>query len=116
MNCPTCGIEYSDTPHPSAVCARHAGAELAKARKALDGCLDAIRKLTVARRGFQIMARQMVLCQDPGFYLAAMDEGNYMRAGGDVECAQCRLPYVEHPELPRFPTFHVLCSGEIVKT
>lgn len=43
MNCPTCGILYDDAiPHPPSACLEHAGAELAKAKKALDGALEQI--------------------------------------------------------------------------
>lgn len=116
MNCPTCGIEYSDTPHPPAACAVRAGSELRKAKEALDGCLDTVRKLTIQRRGFKIMASQMAMHADPGFWLSAIEEGKYERAGGDVECKLCRQIYMDHPQLPDLPTFHMLCSGEIVKT
>lgn len=74
------------------------------------------QKLKIERRGFQIMARRMMDGVDPGFWQAAMEDGKYERAGGDVECTACRQTYVEHPQLPRFPTFHMLCSGDIVKT
>lgn len=73
-------------------------------------------KLKLEKRGFQLMARQMFQGHDPGFWRAAMEDGKYERAGGDVECETCRLAYLEHPELPGFPTFHMLCSGNIVKT
>lgn len=112
MECPRCGIKYQDdVPHPMSACA-----ELAKAKKALDGSLQTISKLRIEKRGFQIMARQMMQGVDPGFWQAAVADGRYERAGGDVECPTCRLAYVEHPELPRFPTFHMICSGDIVKT
>lgn len=43
MNCTNCGLPYRDNiPHPPSACAAHAGAELAKARKALDGALEKI--------------------------------------------------------------------------
>ena len=43
MNCSTCGIKYQDdVPHPPAKCAKYAGEELVKARKALDGALEQI--------------------------------------------------------------------------
>lgn len=43
MNCPTCGILYDDAiPHPPSACLAHAGAELAKAKQALDGALEQI--------------------------------------------------------------------------
>lgn len=71
------------------------------------------RKLRFQRRGFQIMSRHMMLSTP---WKVAMDEGKYDRAGGDVECQECRQLYMEHPELPGYPTFHMLCCGEIVKT
>jgi hypothetical protein len=71
------------------------------------------RKLKTQRRGFQIMARQMIVWTG---WMAKMNEGKYERAGGDVECEKCRQVYYEHPQLPGFPTFHMLCRGEIVKT
>jgi hypothetical protein len=73
-------------------------------------------KLKLEKRGFQIMSRRVMEAASLGFIKSAMDEGNYARAGGDVECQFCRQPYVEHPELPKFPTFHLLCSGAVVKT
>jgi len=45
MNCPTCDMEYKDdVPHPPSACAIHASVEMWKARKALDGALEAISK------------------------------------------------------------------------
>lgn len=50
MNCDTCGILYQDhIPHPPAACAKHAGAELNKAKEALDGALDKISVLMKER-------------------------------------------------------------------
>lgn len=77
---------------------------------------DEIQKFRLERRGFQIMARNMLQATDPAWWQAAMQDGKYSRAGGDVECTICRLTYVEHPEIPGFPTFHVLCIHDIVKT
>lgn len=74
---------------------------------------DCIAKLKLRCRGFQVMARKML---DQCLWEPMMEEGKYARAGGDVECPTCRLPYLEHPELPKWPTFLMLCSGEIVKT
>lgn len=74
------------------------------------------QKLKGERRGFQIMARQMMVGIDPGFWKSALQDGKYERASGDVECLVCRLAYYEHPQLPGFPTFHMTCRGEIVKT
>jgi hypothetical protein len=70
---------------------------------------------TKSWRGFQIMARKMIEA-DPGFWTKLMEDGKYERAGGDVECPDCRLTYYEHPEVPGFPTFHIICSGAIYKT
>lgn len=117
MNCSVCGILYQDTvPHPPAVCAEHAGAELKKAQEALDGALITISRLEVHRRGFQIMARCMFGLAKAALWRDQMEEGKYERAGGDVDCVSCRRLYLEHPELPGFATFHMLCSGQIVKT
>jgi hypothetical protein len=50
MNCDTCGILYQDhIPHPPAACATHAGVELKKAKKALDGALEQISVLMKER-------------------------------------------------------------------
>lgn len=115
MNCPTCGIR-DDTPHPPRVCADYAGAELAKKTVALDGALEKIAKLARERRGFQLMAGEMFNGNDPGHWMSMMEEGKYERSGGDVECKACGVLYYDHPELPKLPTFHMLCDGRIVKT
>jgi hypothetical protein len=75
-----------------------------------------IERLRLERRGFQLMARNMILHADPGFWMAAIEEGKYERAGGDAGCRVCRLAFFEHPQLPNLPTFHMLCNGNIVKT
>lgn len=117
MNCDNCDTPYSDdTPHPPAVCAVYAGTKLKKAVEALDGALETISRLKLDRRGFQIMARRMMDGNDPGFWQAAMEDGKYERVGGNAECPDCRIAYYEHPQLPGFPTFHMICSGDIVKT
>lgn len=72
-------------------------------------------KLRIERRGFQIMARRMVISHDPCFRSMVIEEGKYERAGGDVPCPECRHLYVEHPQLAGLPTIHLLCSGAIVK-
>jgi hypothetical protein len=73
-------------------------------------CVD---RLKLDRRGFQVMARKMAAqC----LWQPMMDEGKYERAGGDVECPECYQTYVEHPQIPGYPTFHMICRGEIVKT
>lgn len=64
-------------------------------------------------RGYQVMARKMA-----GMILLErlhIDSQDAMRAGGDVECEVCRLPYVEHPEIADLPTFHILCNRKVVK-
>ncbi len=46
MDCITCGMEYKDdVPHPPGVCLTHAGEELEKAKKALEGALETISRL-----------------------------------------------------------------------
>jgi hypothetical protein len=72
-------------------------------------------RLRLGRRGFQVMARNMALHADAGFWLSAIEDGKYERAGGDVECELCRQMYIEHPQLEGYPTFHLTCKGEIVK-
>lgn len=74
---------------------------------------DCVAKLRIRSNGYRIMARKML---DQCLWEPMMEEGKYARAGGDVECSTCRLLYLEHPELPKYPTFHMLCSGKIVKT
>jgi len=73
-------------------------------------------KLKLEKRGFKIMSRKIMEAASLGLGKLAIDEGKYERAGGDAECRYCRLPYLEHPELDGFPTFHLICSGEVVKT
>lgn len=77
---------------------------------------DEADKLKIEKRGFQLMARSITEKAAFGMWALAMYDGNYERVGGDVECPTCRLPYLEHPELPGYPTFHLICSGEVVKT
>lgn len=64
-----------------------------------------VEALKIGRRGFQIMARNMVA--NGSGWAAAMANGDYERAGGDVECPVCRQAYYEHPEIPSLPTFHL---------
>lgn len=117
MNCSICGILYQDTvSHPPEVCSKHAGEKLKKAQEALDSALTTISRLQAERRGFQIMARGMFGLAKAALWRDQMEEGKYERAGGNVDCVSCRRLYVEHPELPGLPTFHMLCSGKIVKT
>lgn len=73
-------------------------------------------KLKLEKRGFQIMSRKIMEATELGLWRLAIPDGNYERVGGDVECRYCRHPYFEHPELPGFPTFHLVCSGDVVKT
>jgi hypothetical protein len=87
-----------------------------KLKKLFEVQIVEIRKIREERRGFQIMARNMMMHANPGFWLAAMEEGKYDRASGEAECSVCRQVYMEHPQLTDLPTFHMLCSGEIVKT
>lgn len=117
MNCDLCGMTYKPpVAHPPTACIEYAAAALKKAYEALDADLTQIAKLWVERRGFQLMAIRMFDLTRAELWQGRMEEGKYWRAGGDVECTLCRRPYMEHPELPGFATFHMLCSGEIVKT
>jgi len=38
------------------------------------------------------------------------------RVDGCVICGDCGLPYHDHPEVFHTPTFHLTCTGRIVKT
>jgi len=38
-----------------------------------------------------------------------------MRAAGDALCSVCGLEYIEHPQLANLPTFHLTCTGKVVK-
>lgn len=49
-----------------------------------------------------------------------VDEGDYIRAAGDVECTgtrgfSCGLPYYDHPVVPGFEWLHRTCDGRFVK-
>jgi len=37
------------------------------------------------------------------------------RAGGEALCERCGLEYLEHPQIPDYPTFHLICTGRVVK-
>jgi hypothetical protein len=80
--------------------------------EALQGEAD---KLKLEKRGFQIMTRRVADATAASLKQLVLD-GKYERAGGDVECDTCRLQYFEHPQIPEFPTFHLICSGKVVKT
>lgn len=75
-------------------------------------CVSCIK---LDRRGFQRMARNMFAGLDPGGWRSKMEAGNYVRAAGNAECKGCGMLYLEHPQLPDLPTFHLLCTFEIVK-
>jgi hypothetical protein len=82
----------------------------------LDHVQKCVDKLKLARRGFQIMAGTIFKEMVPrDFQTVAIRDGQYERAGGDAECPVCRLPLVEHPEIPGFLTFHIVCDHRTVK-
>lgn len=57
-------------------------------------------------RRFRRMARKMAeMIEWP-------PEDSMTRAGGDVVCEQCGLPYIEHPE---HRGLHLTCEGRLVK-
>lgn len=62
--------------------------------------------------GYKIMRRAM------GKFLKLWIPRNILedciRVEGRALCPQCRLEYLEHPEID--PTFHMRCDGVIVKT
>ena len=81
----------------------------------VSGLQEEADKLKAERKGFQVMAREMFKGIDQGFWRAAIEDGKFERAGGDTVCRDCQIAYVEQPQLSGSPTFHMLCSGEIVK-
>lgn len=48
--------------------------------------------------------------------LVACDTKDAERVDGRIGCADCGLPYYEHPQVFESPTFHLICTGRIVKT
>lgn len=100
--------------NPVAIVPGDANAEfIAEARYDVTHLVAEVRRLRLEKRGFQVMARKML---DQCLWQPMMEEGKYERASHDVECPDCRRIYAEHPQLPGFPTFHMLCSGKIIKT
>lgn len=78
-----------------------------------DACLSIV--VTAAfrgGRGYQIMARHMAKLAAPITDEVAMEA---VRAGGDVLCQTCRLPYIDHSESPEYPFLRILCDGRRVK-
>jgi len=61
---------------------------------------------------FKRMAQKMAALTDAA--LRAIG-GDYVRAGGDAECLECLLPYIDHPDILGLTTFHLICNGQIVK-
>ncbi len=41
--------------------------------------------------------------------------GNWRRAAGDAACEACERELRLHDAVPDFPTFRVICGGEVVK-
>lgn len=82
----------------------------------VEGLQQDVDKLRRERRGFQLMARAMCEGVDPAWWTSLMEEGRYERAAGNAECARCGIVFLDHPEVPGFPTFHMLCDHTIVKT
>jgi len=65
------------------------------------------RRVWSYRQMSRNMASQVAVSED-----AILD---CMRAAGDAVCPACRLEYIEHPQLANLPTFHLICSGKVVK-
>lgn len=71
--------------------------------------------LKLEKRSFQIMSRKMAdVAADAAKEMLA--DGEYERVGGDAECETCRIKFADHPQILGFPTFHLICSGKVVKT
>jgi hypothetical protein len=81
----------------------------------LDHVQKCVAKLKLERRGFQVMIRHIFELVPREYQTVAIGEGRYERCGGGAECQKCRLPLIEHPEIPGFPTFHVTCDHRTVK-
>lgn len=63
-------------------------------------------------RCYQRMARRMAALI-PRSQIRIDD---FIRADGRVICEECGLNYFDHPELMGMPTFHLLCTGLVIKT
>ena len=44
------------------------------------------------------------------------EEGDFLRAAGECLCPVCSAEYRDHPYWSEAPTFHLLCTGLVVKT
>lgn len=47
--------------------------------------------------------------------MAAVANGQYIRASNDCPCSTCGRPYRQHPLLATFDWLNVLCDGTLVK-
>jgi hypothetical protein len=63
-------------------------------------------------RCYQRMARKMAAL----IPVTAVPMDEFVRADGQMVCLECGLHYSDHPEVRNTPTFHLLCSGRVVKT
>ena len=72
-----------------------------------DNLAEAEGEIRQVRRAYKLMAEgMMALVKLPDW------EETFMRAG-DVACDHCGLLSSEHPSVE--PTFHLLCTGKVVK-
>jgi hypothetical protein len=46
---------------------------------------------------------------------ARVEEADWNRASGDVECSYCEKPYYDHATVTGFPWLHRTCDGRFVK-
>jgi hypothetical protein len=76
---------------------------------------EEVTALRIERRGYQIMVQKVWLMEPPRIYMDLVVMGLYSRAGGDALCQKCGLKYVEHPQVPDYPTFHVNCNDDVLK-
>lgn len=79
----------------------------------VDCVRDLKREFDIERRQWKRMAKMMAL----QITVPIDPDGAFpfVRAAGDCECQVCRLPYLDHPGVPDFPTFQFICDGKIVK-
>lgn len=55
--------------------------------------------------------------EDNKYIQKSIDNNTWYRASGDCICSECSKMYKEHNSGSYlFPTFHIICNGDVVKT
>ena len=68
------------------------------------------------RRKWRRMAQSVAMLPKTLFTMKVWGSGTeFLRASSECPCLICTLEYREHPGIPHFPTFHVICNGTRVK-